>query len=135
MPSPEKIDGENVEGKTIIIHLNEKNCVLSYVQVKNNAVTCTKKAYIMLPTIKPVRPGRPNHYRTGGPINQRYLLKEVHLYLSALTETGTDQVSIPVSSIIKIEIKDNDTGATVGYWLMWAIGISVPAIFIVVLTK
>ena len=57
-------------------------------------------------------------------LNQRFLLNEVHLYLSALPLHENNQVSIPLSSIVKIEIYDKDKGATTGSYILGSVGIA-----------
>lgn len=124
LPSAETLTEIWDAQKTIIIHFNEKRWLLKEVQVKNNSVTGQLNEYTMAPTIKPVRPEKPNRYYAGGSRNQRYLLNEVHLYLKEFAIVDNNQVTIPVSSIDKIEIYDKDTATTVGSWVLGAIGIT-----------
>jgi hypothetical protein len=123
-PPSEKITGMKDAGKTIIVHFNDKKWVLNDVQVENNVVTGKLTKYNMPPTIKPVRIDKPNRYYAGPAKskNQRYLLKEVHLYLNEFADMGNDLVSIPVGSISVIEVYDKDTAATVGSWVLGAVG-------------
>lgn len=138
-PSSEKIAGLESAGKTIIVHFNEKKWVLGDVQIKNNIVTGMLNEYTFPSTKKPVRPNKPNRYiATSGSFkspSQKYLLKEVHLYLDEFAEQGNRQVSIPVSSISKIEIYDKDTAATVGSWVLGAVGAAAVVFIIILLTK
>jgi hypothetical protein len=133
--SSEKIAELNNAGKTIIVHFNEKKWLLTDVQVKNNTVTGRLNEYQMPPTRKPVRPNKPNRYTKTSPIDQRYLLNEVHLYLDELAGKDNDLVSIPVSTINRIDIYVKDTGATANSWVggvLLAIGV---VALIVALTK
>jgi len=138
-PSSESIAGINDAGKTVIVHYNQKKWKLTDIQIKDNIVKGTIMDYYMLPTYKPVKPDRPNRYLTRGSNNQRYLLNEAHIYINEYADLGNTQISIPVSSISKVEIYDQDTASTVGSYFLGAIGISAAAFLllgiIVLLTK
>jgi hypothetical protein len=135
LPSAETLTDIRDAQKTIIIQFNEKRWLLKEVQIKNNSVTGQLNEYTMAPTIKPVRPDKPNRYYAGGSRNQRYLLNEVHLYLKEFAIVDNNQVTIPVSSIDKIELYDKDTATTVGSWVLGAIGITAGsfAVFLIAL--
>lgn len=126
-PSSQIITGVNDSGKTIIIHFNQNKWVLSDIQIRNNTVTGKATDYTMPPTLNPVRPDRPNRYISRVSHSQRYLLNEVHLYLNEFADLGNKLVSIPVSSISKIEIYDKDTASTVGSWFLGAVGVAAAA--------
>lgn len=113
--------------KTIIIHFNEKKWVISNVGIKNNIVSGKLDEYKMPPTINPVKADKPNRYLTRSSKNQRYLLNEVHIYVDEFAKTENNQVTIPVSSIHKVEIYDRDTATTVGSYFLGAIGFSASA--------
>lgn len=135
MPSSEKIANEKNAGKALIVHFNEKKWVLTDIQLKNQIITGKLNEYKMPPTNKPVNPERPNRYIVTPSKDQRYLLNEVHLYVADFKEVVTDQISIPVSSIVKVEVYDRDTGATVGSWVLPIVGIPLLAVIIIILTK
>jgi len=122
--SSETVGGLKDAGKTFIIHFDQQKWVLSNAQVQNNIVTGKLTEYNMPPTFKPVRSNRPNRYLTRPALNQRFLLNEVHLYLSALPVHDNIQVSIPLSSVVKIEIYDKDKGATIGSYILGSAGIA-----------
>jgi len=124
MASSESVGGLKDAGKTFIIHYDQQKWVLSNTQMQNNLVTGKLDEYKMPPTFKPVRSNRPNRYFTRPSLNQRFLLNEVHLYLSALPLHENNQVSIPLSSIVKIEIYDKDKGATTGSYILGSVGIA-----------
>ncbi|MEI8114884.1 MAG: hypothetical protein WCI54_14705 [Bacteroidia bacterium] len=132
-PASETIAAMNDNGKTIIVHFNQKKWVLTDIQVKNNTITGRINEYQMPPTFKPVKPSKPNRYLTRPSQNQRYLLNEVHLYLDEFAELGNKQVSIPVKSIIKIEVYDKDTATTVGSYFLGALGILASAYVILII--
>ena len=138
-PSSETILGLSDIGKTIVVHFNQKKWLLTDIQVKDETVKGMLNGYQMPPTHKPVKPERPNRYLTRASQNQRYLLNEVHLYLDEFAEMGNNKVSIPVSSISKIEIYDKDTATTVGSYVLGSLGIATGAfaviVIIVALTK
>lgn len=138
-PSSETIFEMSDLGKTIVVHFNKKKWLLTDVQVKDNTVKGIRNDYQMPPTLNPVRPDKPNRYLKRGIQNQSFLLNEVHLYLNEFAELGNNQVSIPVSSISKIEIYDKDTATTVGSWFISTIGIAAGLfgvlLIIVALTK
>lgn len=132
-PTSETIAGMNDNGKTIIVHFNQKKWLLKSIEVKNNTVKGLLTEYKMPPTLKPIRPDKPNRYLTRLSMDQRYLLNEVHLYLNEYADLGKNWVSIPVSSISKIEIYDKDTAATVGSFFLGSLGIAAGAFAIIVI--
>jgi len=138
-PSSETILEMSDIGKTIVVHFNQKKWLLTDVQVKDNTVKGIRNDYKMPPTLNPVRPDKPNRYLKRGIQNQSFLLNEVHLYLNEFADLGNNKVSIPVSSISKIEIYDKDTATTVGSWFISTIGIAAGLfgvlLIIVALTK
>jgi hypothetical protein len=138
-PASEAITPLVDAGKTIIIHFNEKKWLLNDIQINNNIISGSIEEYQKTPTIRPLKPNGPNRYLTRASQNQRYLLNEVHLYLDEFAKTENNQVSIPVSSITKIDIYDKDTASTVGSYFLGGVGITSGAILvlavIVALTK
>lgn len=138
-PTSEAITPLVDAGKTIIIHFNEKKWLLNDIQINNNIISGSIEEYQKTPTIRPLKPNGPNRYLTRASQNQRYLLNEVHLYLDEFAKTENNQVSIPVSSITKIDIYDKDTASTVGSYFLGGVGITSGAILvlavIVALTK
>jgi len=119
----ESMGGLEDSGKSFIIHFDRQKWVLSNAHVQNNIMTGKLDEYKMSPTFKPVRSNRPNRYLTRPSLNQRFLLNEVHLYLSASPLHENQQVSIPLSSVVKIEIYDKAKGATIGSWILGSVGI------------
>lgn len=119
-PTIEKVASLNDIQKTIIVHFNDKKWVLIDAVVKNNTVFGTLNAYTMPPTINQVNPNRPNRYYKTDSKNQRYLLNEVHLYITEYVDLGNGQISISAGAISKLEIYDPDTASTVGSWLLGA---------------
>ena len=130
-PSSEKMAGMNLAEKSIIVHFNQKKWLLTDIQLKDNKLTGVLNDYLMPPTVKPVKPDRPNRYLTRAAHSQRYLLNEVHLYLDEFTDLGNRKVSIPISSISKVEIYDKDTASTVGSYFLGSLGITAGAFLIV----
>lgn len=130
-PSAETITQLNNAQKTIIVHFNEEKWVLVDALIKNDTVKGQLLDYQMPPLVKPVNPDRPNRYRISRSINQRYLLNEVHLYLDEYTDLLNNQVSIPVSSIRKVEIYDKDTATTVGSYFIGTLGATAAAFIVV----
>ena len=52
------------------------------------------------------------------------------MYLSALPSQEANQVSIPLSAIVKIEIYDKDKGATTGSWILGTAGIAAGVVLV-----
>ena len=86
-------------------------------------ITGTLNEYQMPSTIKPVRPNHSNRYYTGGFRNQRYLLNEVHLFVADIPDPVSNQVSIPIRSVVRMEIYDHDSGATIRSWVFGTLGV------------
>jgi len=129
--SPEAISDMGDTGKMIVVHFNEKKWLLKEIQVKNNTISGRLVEYTLAPTLKPVRPAKPNRYLAHGKNVQRYLLNEVHLYLNEFADLGNSRISVPISSISKIEIYDKDTSSTVGSYIFGGLLIGVGAFLVV----
>lgn len=117
-PTVEKVARLYDAYKTIIVHFNDKKWVLSEIVIKNNTVTGMMEPYTMPPTLGKVKTDKPNRYLVREPNNQRYLLNEVHLYITEYSDLGNNQIAIPAASISKLEIYDPDTASTVGSWIL-----------------
>ena len=133
MPSSASIEGVKDAGKTIIIHFGNKKYALKDVQLTNNCLTGMLSDYKMPPTKHPVNPERGNRYRVMGSKNQRFLTKEVHLFVVNFADPGIMQVTIPMVSIVKMEIYDKDTDMTVASWIVGSIGALIGLFFLAAL--
>jgi hypothetical protein len=125
--SPAPVSAETITwlddaGKTIIIHFGNSKWILQNIVIQNDSLSGRLQQYNMPPTLNPLKYGKPNRYLARPSDNQRYLLNEVHLYLTEYFNPGTNQIKFPVSSIRKIDIYDKDTAATVGTWFLAAVG-------------
>ena len=72
------------------------------------------------------RPGSSNRYQKktkGSKIGTPLVINEVHFYLKDISLRLGEEVSIPLSSIEKIEVYDPDTGATTASHILGGIGI------------
>lgn len=134
-PTGENLSGLTAVKKTIIVHFDNKKWVLVNPEVKNNQLSGKLEEYRNLPTLKPVKADRPNRYMTRTSWNQSYLLNEVHIYPAEFTDTGNGTVSMPISSLDKLEIYEKDIAATVGSWVLGFLGGAATAftVFIVLL--
>lgn len=130
-PSADQISLQADARKTIIIHFNDDKWLLSDVLVGNDTVKGRLNEYRMPPLLTPLKPDKPNRYLTRPILNQRYLLKEVHLYLDEFTQKENNQVAIPVSAINRIDIYDKDTQSTVGSYFLGTLGITAAAFLVI----
>ena len=130
MPSSTAIEGVKHASKTIILHFDDKKYVLNDVQLKNNNLTGMLSDYKMPPTKHPVNPAGANRYRAIGSKNQRFLTNEVHLFVANFGDPGIMQVTIPMESIVRMEIYNKDTGTTVASWIVGSIAMIIPLLFL-----
>jgi hypothetical protein len=80
-------------------------------------------------------PAGVNRYRP----HEKNVLQEVHVYINEYIDLGSSQISIPLTSINKIEVYDLAQGATVASWALGAASVILGALtvlyIIVLLTK
>lgn len=130
-PSAASISALDNAAKTIIVHFENKKWILNDLNINDSILTGKQKTYDLPPTVKPVKPDKPNRYLTRTSNNQRYLLNEVHLYVDEYTTTIDGKVSIPMRSVRKMEIYDKDTQTTVGSYILSGLGIASAAYLVV----
>jgi hypothetical protein len=124
-PAPlntDKITMVDDAGKTIIVHFGNNKWILEDLVIQNDSISGRLVEYKFTPTLNPLKYGKPNRFLIRAKDNQRYLLNEVHLYLTEYSNPGTNQIKFPVSSVRKIDIYDRDTAATAGTWFLAAAG-------------
>jgi hypothetical protein len=126
-PTAESISGLKAAQKTIIVHYNDDKWILKNISINNNILTGRADPYNYPPTLKPVKSTGPNRYLTRASRSQSYLLNEVHIYPSEYNETGNGMISMPVTSIEKMEIYEKDLAATVGSWTLGFLGVTAGA--------
>jgi hypothetical protein len=123
-PAPETISNLDDQGKNFILHFNNKTLKLNNVALTENNLSGEVSEIGEIYSRTVVNTNRPNRYYKKASLNQSYLLKEVHLYVEELVQQGDNKVSIPTSSISKVEIYDKDTATTTGSWILGAVGIA-----------
>jgi len=121
-PTSETISELKSVHKTIIVHYNDDMWILKNIEIKDNTLTGKTEAYNYPSTLNPVKVKGPNRYLTRVSRNQGYLLNEVHIYPSEYSDIGNGMISMPVSSIGRMEIYEKDIAATVGSWTLGVLG-------------
>ena len=125
--------------KFIILHLDNKAWQLTDIIVNEESVTGSISELVGHERYKSVKPDYSNRYRKSKSYNESYLLSEVHIYITEYSEAEKGRISIPASSIEKIEVYDKDQGATTASWAFSALGVAAGAfgvlVIIVALTK
>jgi hypothetical protein len=138
-PAPVNIEsmaGLDDAGKTIIVHFGNDKWILNELVIQNDSVSGLLQEYVMSPTLKPLKYGKPNRFLARPSENQRYLLNEVHLYLTEYFNPLPNHIKFPVGSIRKMDVYDRDTAATVGTWFLavaGSLGVSFAALILIVL--
>ena len=123
-PQPEVISGLDQNGKDFIVHFNERTFRLTDVELNNQTVFGEMKELDSRTFNLKVKPTGPNRYVKKAGNNQSYVLNEVHLYVIEFADLGNNRISVPVSSIEKIEIYDKDTATTTGTWILAGLGVA-----------
>jgi hypothetical protein len=129
-PSTAMVTGLDQEGKNFILHFNEKTFRLTDVEVNNHLVTGELKEIDNSQYAYRVKTDRPNRYIKKSGNNQSYLINEVHLYVDEYTDLGNNRVTVPVSSVSKVEIYDKDTATTTGSWVLSTLGV-IAAVYLI----
>lgn len=122
-PSTEMVAGLEYQGKNFILHLNEKTWRLTNVELLDNTIYGQITEVPASFANYQVNPHKANRYYKKAGFNQTYLLNEVHLYVDELSDMGNNRISIPLSSVSKVEVYDKDTAATTGSWVLSTLGI------------
>ncbi len=119
-PTPSTLDNYSKSGKIFFIISGEKAFRLNGFQVNEDVVTgyaLPQPDYKYHLTTKPKGPTR-YYQKTDG--MEKKLLKHVLLYVSDYTPEPEAMVQIPFEDIEKVELYDEDTGATIASWVLGA---------------
>jgi hypothetical protein len=117
-PSPSTLDNYSDKGKIFYVVSGGKAFSLDGFQMQQDAVTgyaLPQPDYKYHLTTKPTGANR-YHQKTDGA--KARILKHVLLYVSDFEPETNSIVQIPFEDIEKIELYDEDTGATVASWLL-----------------
>jgi hypothetical protein len=109
-------------GKTIVVHFGSQKWILKELQLKNDSISGRQAQYTNEPTLHPVKYDKPNRYVNQRFQNQRYLLNEVHLYLTEYSITADGKMKFPASGIQRMDLYDKDMAATAGTWFLASVG-------------
>lgn len=123
LPSTEMIAGLEDQEKNFILHFNEKTLRLTNVELLDNTLSGQITELPHSFASYQVNPNKANRYYKKASFNQSYLLNEVHLHVDEYTDMGNNRISVPVSSVSKVEIYDKDTAATTGSWILGTLGV------------
>lgn len=72
-----------------------------------------------------------NRYKKNSYVNESSVLNEVHIYTSELKKAENNSISVPITSITKIEIYDPAVGATTASWVFGTIGVFAAALAVI----
>ena len=109
------------QNKTIIIHLDDKAWVLKSPELSDNKLKGTTEEFHSILNYN-VRPNKSNRYRNIKTNDQSAVLNEVHIYIKEMDVKQDSYVSIPLSSIEKVDVYEKDKNATIGSWALGCIG-------------
>ena len=129
-PSSELVTGLDQEGKNFILHFNEKTFRLTDVEINNHILSGEISDIDSRYYQYRVKPDRPNRYIKKSGNNQSFLINEVHLYVDEYSDLGSKRISVPVSSVSKVEIYDKDTATTTGSWILSGLGV-IAAVYLI----
>ena len=103
-PVEEEIISFQDQNKTFVIHFEDQAWILEepklFEDQLNGVAIKSYKSFLK----KPVNPDKANRYLKNKTTNQLHILNEVHLYITDLNRLTALNVSIPLSSVQKIEI-------------------------------
>jgi len=122
-PSTAMIAGLNQESKDFILHFNEKTFRLTDLDISNHILSGNIRSLDYSQYSYRVKTDKPNRYLKKASLNQSYLLNEVHLYVDEYDDLGDNRISVPVSSVSKVEIYDKDIATTTGSWVLSTLGV------------
>lgn len=138
-PAADTIDSQKYLGKKIVVHMDDQVWYMENVEVSEMELTGELSDEYIYTLRNPLKPDGSNRYRKNKNIDESYILKEVHIFVSEMTKENTFRTSIPLKAIQKIEVYEKDKAATIGSWTLGIIGVSTLAfgvlMIIVWLTK
>jgi hypothetical protein len=118
-------------GKTFVVHYNTRRWILEYFDIKNDTIRGLFTEYKSVGKEIAVNPRKPNRYFDRASNDQRYLLNEIHFYLTEYADLGSNRVAIPVNTIQRIDIYDKDKAMTTGSWIMGGLGVTASVLTVI----
>ena len=122
-PVEEEIISFQDQNKTFVIHFEDQAWILEepklFEDQLRGVVLKSYKSFLK----KPVNPDKANRYLKNKTTNQLHILNEVHLYITDLNRLTVLNVSIPLSSVQKIEIYERDKAATIASYTIGTIAV------------
>lgn len=106
--------------KTILIIAGENVYELSQAEITNSEISGIIKPLYGYSRHIQTKPDRPNRYVKA---RESHILKEVQIFINDFEKPADNRVSIPLEQIHKIEMYDQDVGATVGSWIIGGVGL------------
>jgi len=106
--------------KTILIIAGENVYELSQAEITNSEISGIIKPMYGYSRHIQTKPDRPNRYVKA---RESHILKEVQIFVNDFEKPADNRVSIPLERIHKIEMYDQDVGATVGSWIIGGVGL------------
>ncbi|MDN3670361.1 hypothetical protein QWY93_13650 [Echinicola jeungdonensis] len=116
--------------KYFIIHQGDNSWHLKNIRLKEDSKEMVGEIEPLPPehqSYLKTDPERANRYR----VRKEFPLHEVHVYVSEYVKGENSKVTVPLSSIKKIEVYDKDKGATTLSYVFGTIGVIVGAVFII----
>ncbi len=139
-PVAENINTLNDQDKEIILHLDDKAWHIGAITLKEQSLNATIEKEYESVLSKPVKEKGANRYKTRKSDNQSQVLNEVHIFITEMSRNpDSSEISVPLSSIQKIEVYEKDKAATAGSWMLGVLGVAAGAValtsFIFILTS
>lgn len=127
-PAIEKLDKLKNSPNFIIIHHADQAFNFRSVKVDQQAQTISGQLTELGPESSMYKstksqPGTANRYKKKGPGATPYVINEVHFYVRDIALKEGESITLPLSSIEKVEVYDPDTGATTASHIFGAIGV------------
>lgn len=127
--TPKKTDINTIndlyaKNKQIFLHLEDNMWQLNDVRIEENNVSGTILKHYSLNKYPETDPTKPNRYLKNTEFDESWVLNEVHIHITELTDLGNYTVSFPFEAVRSIQIYDKDNGATAGSWIFGALGVT-----------
>lgn len=135
-PSLEKLDQLKNSPNFIIIHQGDLAYNLQSVKVDQDGQTISGQLAALGPESRMYQktkllPGSANRYKKKGSAATPNVINEVHFYVKDSNLREGESISLPVTSIEKVEVYDPDTGATTASHIFGGLGVVAGVLLVV----
>jgi len=113
--------------RDVIVHLGSDQWKFNVLEFRSESIIGKFKS-VSVQHLQANQHTRSKRYKH---IDKHLVLNVVHIYINEYVENDDNTITIPLNSIERIEIYDQDTGSTVASWVFSSIGVTIGVLAIV----